>query len=114
MRTQPTIWRVSARLDSYFNYEFMGQQASYYSFRISDPRAPGKLLWTFGKKGTSDAEAMFQALSDGAARDVTISIAYPQSKRSNEITKLVSFYGADYLQTSRESDDIAKTSSAGR
>ncbi len=114
MPTQPVVWRMYAKLDTYFNYEFLGQQASYYSFRVSDSRAPQKRRWTYAKKGTADAEAMFQALSDGKESEVTVSIAYPTSRRSNEITKLVAYYGQGYLQTSREIDDARKVDAGAR
>ena len=114
MPTQPVVWRMYAKLDTYFNYEFLGQQASYYSFRVSDSRAPQKRVRTYAKKGTADAEAMFQALSDGKESEVTVFIAYPTSRRSNEITKLVAYYGQGYLQTSREIDDERKVDAGAR
>lgn len=107
MPTAPTVWRLNAQLDTYFNYEFMNQQASYYSFRLFELGQEIGGIHAYGKKGDPDAEAMFSALSSGRARNVTVAIAYPASKRSNEILKLVAFYGDDFVQTARESEAIA-------
>ena len=113
MPTEPVTWRIEAKLDTYFNYEFMGQQASYYSFRISELGERRKNIYAYGKKGAPDAEALFKRLGDGESHQVTVALAFPASRRSNEITKLIAYYGDDFVQTAREIADLPESRKRG-
>ena len=54
------------------------------------------------------AEAMFKLLGDDAEHPVTVGIAFPTTRQSNDITKLVAFYGETFVQRPREITDRLK------
>ncbi|MBX3197262.1 MAG: hypothetical protein KF850_34425 [Labilithrix sp.] len=111
MPTTPSIWRLDARLDSYFNFEWVNAQATHYSFRLAEVGEQVNYVHAYAKKGEPDAEAMFEALSNGGTKNVTVSLAFPRTRRNNGIVKLVKFYGTDFRQTEREDADRVKAMS---
>lgn len=110
MPTNAAPWRLRAKLSTYFNYEFISAAATHYSFSIFEiGMTELEGIHVFARKDSEEGRSMFGALSDGAAHNVTIAMAFPETLQNNGIAKLTEFFGVGFLQTDREIEEFAGT-----
>lgn len=85
-----TIFRVWAKLDDYFNFEWRSAKGSHYSVALQDPQRNGRIHGYIPKAG--DGERLFNVLQDGKEHAVMVAIKHRPNGESDmvDIVKLVS------------------------
>lgn len=93
----PTVFRVSAKLSDYYNYEYRGHQKTDYSVEVrEDPRSFSGRLHVYIKRTAPSADVLFDLLKDGEPHMVTVELAYAKTSRSNDVAKLTRFICGDW------------------
>lgn len=97
------VYRVSATLADYFNYEYMGAGATYYSIALRFPdTSPMAQIYGYVKQSSDDGQKLFAALKDGKSHAITVGLQYPLTKRAPDITTIAKFFNEGWLQGDEE------------
>lgn len=94
----PTIFRVSARLSDYYNYDYSGAQKTHYAVEIRDGGAfdPRAKLHAYIARKDPYAADLYDLLKDGEAHAVTVELAYNKRSQSTDVAKLMTFMCAGW------------------
>lgn len=72
--TKPMLFRVTASLDDYYNYEFMNAQDTYLSINLTNNELP--VIVGYVRKGTKTGKRMYEILKDGESHPLIVKIRF--------------------------------------
>ena len=74
--TEPKTLRVTCALGDYYNYQFFGEQDTFYSISLDAPSVDNLSLYAYVRRDTEDGKKMFEKLKDGDSHKMTIKARY--------------------------------------
>jgi hypothetical protein len=85
--SRPQIFRLSGRLGDYYNWEFSGSAAEYYSIRLreSDREFSHDDITGYIAKRSKDGQFLFRLMSDGAEHQVSVELRYSPVNQNPEV-----------------------------
>jgi ribosomal protein S27E len=93
--TEPQIFRVTLRRDSYYNFDFNDEQ-KHYCFRLEDPHTKD-VIYGYYPKSTTDNETALPYLRMTQLHRVMVKIRLPQPSRSKDQVEIVEFIQNKWL-----------------
>lgn len=88
---KPSLFRVIAKLDDYYNYEFSDARETHYSISLKDDYSES--ISGYIPRSSPDGQKLFDTLKDGKSRAVIVELAYlsNSSPKVATITRLIGF-----------------------
>ena len=100
--TTPVRFRAWAKLDSFYNFEFAGNQDTFWSITIMDS-AGETIGYGYAMKNAPVGDQLFKALRDGAEHRVVLDLVYLPDARSSSCFVISNVHGLDSW---REDDQV--------
>lgn len=69
------IFRVTAKLDDYYNYEFRNAYSGYLSVSLSDD-GPGFPLYGYAKRDSKHGKRIYEILKDGEEHNLIVQVRF--------------------------------------
>lgn len=128
--TQPTVFRVFAVSDDYYNFEFADSKA-YLSLRLYNPSGED-YLHGYCRRDSEDGKRLVEILGDhsnpqttiasrnglrplsGGHLPITVQLAFPENTQSDRCVKVEKFISPGWLALSVEKQTAASTDPDGR
>jgi hypothetical protein len=86
LRAEPTVFRLIAELDDYYNYDFRDSKDTHYSILLYD--YTGQKIHGYIEKRSASGKTLFDFLSDGKPHKVIVKLLYPDAARDASVTNI--------------------------
>jgi len=96
---RPQTFRLTAELSDYYNFEFQGAQATFYSIRLHESGGTigSASLQGYVAKNSKNGQLLFALLSDGQAHRVTLELQYLPNSQDSSITVIQRIVGIEWF-----------------
>lgn len=96
---EPLVFRVSARLSDYYNYQWSNAKATHYAIDLEGPYHEGNLHGYIAK--AADGEKLFSVLEDGKDHGIMVTLKQREGAPSDHVD-IVKFVRADWREDPAE------------
>lgn len=91
---EANTFRVAARLDTYFNFEYRNHESTHYSIAMRD--RTGESIHGYIARSAPEATAIYELLKDGQEHAVTMELVYNQVSMEPSVVGISRMVASDW------------------